>query len=331
MQAVQRCLRTCRDEIKGIAILWVVLFHAQLGLDGLLYDIQKIGYGGVDLFFFLSGFGLYHSLSASQSAADYLRRRASRLLPAYLPFCIIWLMVMIPLSHQGAIGAVRTAVGNLFMVGFFSGAPVQINWYVSALMLSLLIAPFLFALIHPAVERRAPVLMAACFALGLAFIGSDYYMAAARLPVMIAGMAAAGWKRETPGTGLLCALAAGGFVTGLALLMLCFSRFPELLNDYGMYWHPFMLMAPAMCMGLGWLFSQCPRKLLAPLRMLGAASFEIFLFNAWIELLGKRYGLCSTAWEWLVWSVVSVLLGLLYHLAVKRAAMQISKKKQKRG
>ena len=45
---MQEAIGACRDEIKGAAILWVVFFHAQLGLGGLLYDVQKIGYGGVD-------------------------------------------------------------------------------------------------------------------------------------------------------------------------------------------------------------------------------------------------------------------------------------------
>ena len=98
MRRMQEAIGACRDEIKGAAILWVVFFHAQLRLGGLLYDVQKIGYGGVDMFLFLSGFGLYHSLSRDADAGRYLLRRARRLLPAYLPFCVVWLCVMLPLS-----------------------------------------------------------------------------------------------------------------------------------------------------------------------------------------------------------------------------------------
>lgn len=46
LRRMQEAIGACRDEIKGAAILWVVFFHAQLGLGGLLYDVQKIGYGG---------------------------------------------------------------------------------------------------------------------------------------------------------------------------------------------------------------------------------------------------------------------------------------------
>ena len=113
MRRMQEAIGACRDEIKGAAILWVVFFHAQLGLGGLLYDVQKIGYGGVDMFLFLSGFGLYHSLSRDADAGRYLLRRARRLLPAYLPFCAVWLCVMLPLYDLGTVQSVRVAAGNL--------------------------------------------------------------------------------------------------------------------------------------------------------------------------------------------------------------------------
>ena len=166
MRRMQEAIGACRDEIKGAAILWVVFFHAQLGLGGLLYDVQKIGYGGVDMFLFLSGFGLYHSLSRDADAGRYLLRRARRLLPAYLPFCAVWLCVMLPLYGLGTVQSVRVVAGNLLMLGFFAGTPAMINWYVSALALTLLAAPLVYGLMarasHP--RRCAVLVAAACFA-----------------------------------------------------------------------------------------------------------------------------------------------------------------------
>ena len=60
METIRKNLSVYRNELKGLAILWVVFFHARLGLEGFLYQVQRIGYGGVDIFFFMSGFGLYH-------------------------------------------------------------------------------------------------------------------------------------------------------------------------------------------------------------------------------------------------------------------------------
>ena len=326
MRRMQEAIGAYRDEIKGAAILWVVFFHAQLGLGGLLYDVQKIGYGGVDMFLFLSGFGLYHSLSRDADAGRYLLRRARRLLPTYLPFCAVWLCVMLPLYGLGTVQSVRVAAGNLLMLGFFAGTPAMINWYVSALALTLMLAPLVYGLMtrasHP--RRCAVLVAAACFAGGLCFIGTEAYMAVSRLPVFVLGMAAAVPAREE-GAGGRCARTGGAYALaggacGLAVLYGCFARFPETLDFYGMYWHPFVLIAPALCAGLGWLFSRAGRAsaALAPLRALGRASFEIFLFNAWVEVLGKRFGLAQGPVSWLLWSLGSVLAGLAYHAVVER-------------
>ena len=108
---------------------------------------------------------------------------------------------------------------------------------------------------HP--RRCAVLVAAACFAGGLCFIGTEAYMAVSRLPVFVLGMAAAVPAREE-GAGGRCArtggayaLALAGGACGLAALYGCFARFPETLDFYGMYWHPFVLIAPALCAGLG--------------------------------------------------------------------------------
>ena len=321
-------LRAFRDELKGLAILWVVFFHAQLGLSGILYEVQKIGYGGVDIFFFLSGFGLFVSLEKSSGLRGYAVRRAKRLLPAYLPFCCMWLAVMLPMFGLGTVQSLRTAAGNLTMIGFFAGVPKMINWYVSALAVSLLVAPFIHACLSHAKRTGVAllVLLLAAFAVGLCFIGDDRYMAVSRLPVFILGMGFAlpGSGKQNRYAKLTACVAA--LAAGLTILLLCFSRYPELLNDYGVYWHPFVLIAPALCIGLGWLFRKAERarRLFAPLRWLGRASFEIFLFNCWAEVLLKQSGVAYRPFDWAVWSAGSILAGALYHptedACVKRVA-----------
>ncbi len=318
---MQADLRAYRDEMKGLAILWVVFFHAQLGLTGFVYDIQKIGYGGVDIFFFLSGFGLFHSLEREDGLKAYLKRRAGRLLPAYLPFCALWLCVMIPLYAMGTVQSVRMAMGNLLMLGYFASVPM-ISWYVSALAMSVLLAPFFYSVLKEEQHalRNALALLAAAFGLGLSFIGTDMYMAVSRLPIFLLGMLVARPVRGGMSAAARRLAGAVSFAVGLVLLFFCFDRMPETLNTYGMYWHPFVLIVPPLCAGTGW----CLRKLggegrfFAPLRALGRASFEIFLFDVWIEVLGKQFGLADSPLKWAWWSLASIAAGLLYHWGVGR-------------
>ena len=42
-----------RDELKGLAILWIVYYHSQLDLPDGWNLLHQWGYGGVDIFFFL--------------------------------------------------------------------------------------------------------------------------------------------------------------------------------------------------------------------------------------------------------------------------------------
>ena len=313
--------RRLPDEIKGAAILWVVFFHAQLGLGGLLYDVQKIGYGGVDMFLFLSGFGLYHSLSRDADAGRYLLRRARRLLPAYLPFCAVWLCVMLPLYGLGTVQSVRVAAGNLLMLGFFAGTPAMINWYVSALALTLMLAPLVYGLMarasHP--RRCAVLVAAACFAGGLCFIGTEAYMAVSRLPVFVLGMAAAVPVREE-GTSGAYALALAGGACGLAVLYGCFaalSRNPRFLRHV---LAPLRADRACAVRGAGLAVFQGGAGFggARAASCAGPGSFEIFLFNAWVEVLGKRFGLAQGPVSWLLWSLGSVLAGLAYHAVVER-------------
>lgn len=318
MEAIRKMLGRYRNEIKGIAILWVVFFHARLGLDGLLYQVQRIGYGGVDIFFFMSGFGLFYSLEKDADLGRYLIRRGERLLPSYLPFCFMWLAVMLPRFGLGTANAARVALSNLSMLGFLTGTDRYINWYTGALLISLLLAPFFHAALKPGKRYwlRAAALLAVLFAVGLGFIDDSRYMMISRFPVFALGMVAAGCEVKERNLKLALPALGAGALAALFVLYRCLNRYVELLVPYAMYWHPFVLIAPALCLAFGWVFAHVPAAMLKPLRFLGGASFEIFLFNVWYEVLGPEIGLMSTPLECLLWSIGTVALGCIYHLLI---------------
>ena len=345
MQQIQKLLSRYRDEIKGIAILWVVFFHAEIIWSGFGYEIQKIGYGGVDMMLFLMGYGLYYSLSKNADLGSYCKRRAWRLLPAYVPFCIVWLIVMLSNTfyRMGLVEKLVVVAGNLTMSAFFANVSMRINWYMSALAMVIIAAPFFYALLKEGKRwlLRAAALLAFLFLLGFSFIDNDHYMAISRLPVFALGMMFAHPCKEKANGGKWAVLLAAAGVCGLIALYGCFAIMPDLLNGYAMYWHPFVLIAPALCVGLGWLFAKLPKKLLAPLRVLGAASFEIFLFNAWLEVWGNHSLRFPMAWvdlwgpahrelqkslAWVILSIASILAGIAYHYAVG-ALVRVVKKK----
>lgn len=327
----RRDIRDYRDELKGLAILWVAFSHARLGLGGGLGVFLSLGYAGVDIFFFLTGFGLYHSLAKSRELKGYLLRRARRILPAYLPLCALWLCVMLPKLGLSAVPAVRTALGNLLMIGLWADVPQMLSWYVSALVAAILLAPFLFACMENA---KRPALAAACILgalllAGVCFAFDERLIAVSRMPVFALGMLYAMPVRREQGAAAKAVRYLAPFAIGAGLLCFCWNRLPASLMDYGMYWYPFALMTAPICAGaaLGFRKLNGLRRWFAPLRYVGRASFEIFLLNCFMELYCKKVLNLNDPAAWLWLTLSSLLAGCAYHWAVESLAkLRISRK-----
>lgn len=77
------------DALRGIAALIVVLYHFTTRYYE-IYDVKKtfdfalsFGHYGVDIFFIISGFVIYLTLSNTKSSTDFIVNRFSRLFPTY--------------------------------------------------------------------------------------------------------------------------------------------------------------------------------------------------------------------------------------------------------
>lgn len=87
--------------MRGIAIVWVMLFHFRfmITLPHLLYWPARYGWMGVDLFFVLSGYLIGSQLlrpylkGSIPSLAGFYFRRAFRILPAYLTVLAIYFAI----------------------------------------------------------------------------------------------------------------------------------------------------------------------------------------------------------------------------------------------
>ncbi|VVE07770.1 acyltransferase family protein [Pandoraea terrigena] len=88
------------DGLRGLAILVVFTFHFTgiyastnyfLSPNGVAHNIVSLfraGHVGVDLFFILSGYLIFRSISGKQQRTTFIKRRILRLLPAHLAACL---------------------------------------------------------------------------------------------------------------------------------------------------------------------------------------------------------------------------------------------------
>lgn len=85
----------CRSALMGIAILWVVFYHFGFHIPGIKH-LMRYGYAGVDIFMFLSGFGLYYSLNRNGNLWSYYKKRLIRIFPSYFVIGIAFSLFCYP-------------------------------------------------------------------------------------------------------------------------------------------------------------------------------------------------------------------------------------------
>ena len=92
-----------RSSLMGIATIGIIMCHAApngVNLPPLLKSVFGLGQLGVDLFFFLSGFGLFYSLSKPYNSAwEWYRKRFLRI---FVPYLIIYAPALLLICIQNA-------------------------------------------------------------------------------------------------------------------------------------------------------------------------------------------------------------------------------------
>lgn len=193
-----------RGPIYGLAILWIVVFHAgainsvdySFGMSALMPLKRFIAAGnvGVDMFLFLSGVCLYFSFTRNGNIVEFLGKRFVRVLPAvWLVDGIYWLVYYGFMKGDWLGFASRMTLTRFWMTGDSS------IWFVSLILLLYLLFPLIYLYLFDVKAKysgflRLLVLMATTYTLNLLLwqTNADVYsmveVATTRIPVFILGI-----------------------------------------------------------------------------------------------------------------------------------------------
>lgn len=112
----------------------IMLYHQNWITEGFFFEwVRMLGYIGVEVFLFISGFGIAHSL-AKNSLSQYYKNRVIRIMPA----CILFGLCKIALSRISIMPPVQDFVLDLFSLS---------HWYIYAISVYYLIAPVVYKMI----------------------------------------------------------------------------------------------------------------------------------------------------------------------------------------
>ena len=332
-KSLKTILSNSRSFIMTVAIIWIGLFHfpIDINIPG-LHFIKSIGYGGVDLFIFLSGFGLYHSLQGltSKDGIDiglFIKKRALRLLPSYLPFLVLWIISKRLFDQM----YVTEIFGNITMTGWWNGDQNQFNWYIDLLVLLYLLSPYIFLTIY---KSKKPLvsyvfLMMLSFFIGISFFHGQLIQAMSRLPIFVTGMLFADLDspHHTPSTGRIYKVLNSELfwyilsLLGFVGMYICLHQSYLDLWHYGLYWYPCLFITPGLSLALGRLGNILPHFFGG----LGRASFEIFLWHIGIyEFLLYRTN--RNPILWITIFVVAFAVGYGYYRLISFLSNKYLKK-----
>lgn len=309
-----------RTALMGAAMLFVMLFHVGMDRHSTFYALHRVGNVGVDIFLFLSGIGLWFAWLKRPSLKQFYWRRFVRLYPAWL---IMAMLFYIPNYINTPGGGYSPDIPNLVLNILFGWSFWRIDdltfWFIPAIMVLYLIAPFYIRLIlrHPT-WRWLPV-VAMVWAVMVQYYPPVHSLVGhveifwSRIPIFLLGINCGllvAEKRSMEGSALWLLL-----LTLLLSLVMCLEfeeswrgRFPLFLER--MVYIP---LAISLSLLLSHLFEKAPHWLLRGMAFVGMLSLEAYLIHLHFILVNvQKYhlGYVLTA---LITIVVSLVLAYLLH------------------
>ena len=321
-----RILSKYRTELMGVAMLWVMFFHASdldMGHEALEW-VRAAGFGGVDIFVLLSAMGLVLSLSKKeQDYVTFMHRRMERILPAYYTVALPYTLFLI--LYKGVFWS--SLVWNATLLYYWMRCSGAFNWYVAGIMTFYAVTPFCFKKLRAAKhrERLVGVGIVVSFLLCQLFVREGFWYimdVAYRVPVFFLGLLLGFYVLEDRRLGKkdaafwLCWLSLGVlYLMGRGLGL------PETVWMFPLC-HLFLFTTVPMCFALGFLFDKLPLGWLRKfLRLVGENSLEIYLFNVSVfcetDLWRKIFTFGPTnRLYWLVIFGLNIACGVALHKAV---------------
>lgn len=310
----------------GLAILLVLFYHIYISTSVSLIPLMSpIGYCGVDIFLFLSGYGLCYGFARSHSVITFYKRRLIRLIPSYCIVIIISSLIFEPFS-------LFEIVTRIFGIGYY--LPVcgmtSFDWYVPTMYLLYLLFPIIYVVITNDLRMWKIILVFALIPALIKICGLPLplnNLTLARIPVFVIGAITGTLsikKIYIPHKVLfLCSFIS---ILGVIMMMYVVDKYThDFLWSTMIYWLPFMIITPGLCLILTWSIEKVPCCIKNTLAFLGSISLEIYLAHILIQksyfdwILGfNPLGLhISSIISGIIFILISILLGYSLWYCVK--------------
>lgn len=309
-------ISTYRSELMGWAILWIMMLHFTFNQIKPLGFIAQYGYAGVEIFMFVSGYGLFFSLSKDHQIARFYKKRLLRIFPTYYLFGVFASIFLFSDNLPSYFFRYTT-------IGFWT-CGLYWEWYIPSLVILYLFSPLIKIIIDRRIHYIVGGIILCTFGLAFFLIDKEHILDRShffflyRIPVFIFGMVCANWVKN--------GISSKYFVLILTLGLPFFAyMFPLHHQIYNYKYFSLVFLLP--CFILAFLMISKTIKLVNPiLSKMGGASLEIYLIQCIFFSMTLR-GVISVPPAWhdtltggLI--IISSLLGITVHWLIDKSGIQ---------
>ncbi len=311
-----------RTELMGIAAILVIIAHSNMMISYwdfsvALYYVLGQANIGVDIFFFLSGIGLYFSFSNKKY--NFKQYYVKRILNVY----VIYLLIAFPLMLFHAIRFGST-VADFFLdwsgISFYLGRQYVYKnhggWYVMFIMVLYLIYPLIFKVQKYFEKKKTDLFfLIVVIALYIAFcsfflvkyesVFMRYEVALTRIPIFLIGsyIGKLTYNKEKFGIGTYITIVLGIAVS----LLLAYLNLPFISSRFNK-----TLMAVALCLIYCMLRSVFNFSIIIKLfSFIGKMSLEVYLTHGLANILLFKSGHASSGIQYLIIVAISIPVSYL--------------------
>lgn len=309
-------ISTFRSELMGWAILWIMMLHFTFTQIKPIGFIAQYGFAGVEIFMFVSGFGLYYSLEKCHKLSYFYTRRLLRIFPTYY---ILGIFASILLYKDN----IFTYLYRYTTIGFWTG-DIYAEWYIPSIVFLYILAPFLKRLYEQKNYFIITSICIICIFVSYIYVtfnyfykGEPHFFLLYRIPAFLFGMACAFWiKRDNSEIYYYYVLLAG-----IPIFILLFPRHHEI---YNFKYFSLLFLLPIFTLSIVSI-SKLIRVINPCFSILGKASLEIYIIQGMFShaILTGQIIIPMEYHDMLsiLLIILSSLLGIIFHWLIGKTGI----------
>ena len=291
--------------------------------------LQFIGDIGVDIFIFISGLGIYYSLTKNNNPAQFYKKRALRIIPINIISVILAVLFFCNMTRA-------QFLGNILMIGQWFDIGFQLFWFIQLIIILYLLSPIFFKIIN----RYSGLLLTFLGLLIITILNyiiigkSDWIIATTRIPTYLLGMyiGQLSLKKQTIPLlleGILIFFA----ITGAVLLWWFVNEVDPTLyavQASGLKYYTYFMMVPGVAIvitRIAQLIECHSQFIFSILNIIGTHTIGIYLshivliqggFSQWFSTIVLEDTPMMKLFSWTLALIILVIIGVVYEILINK-------------